>query len=58
MTAFNIVNMTSGEELGRYFAGDATEALDAMARYAGFRDYAQACEALPAIRSELAVTEL
>ena len=58
MTAFNIVNMTSGEELGRYFADTASEALDALARYAGFTDYAQACERLPTIHSELAVTEL
>ena len=58
MTAFNIVNMTSGEELGRYYACNASDALDAMARYAGFSDFTHACESVPAIRSELSVTEL
>ena len=58
MTAFNIVNMTSGEELGRYYAVNVSEALNAMARYAGYADFSHACEAVPAIRTEVSITEL
>lgn len=58
MTAFNIVNMASGDELGRYYARSAAEALDALARYAGFASFAEACHAKPEITEELAITEL
>ena len=58
MSVYNIFNMASGEELGRYFAGTLADALDAMARTAGFDDYAQACGSLPAMPSQLMVTEL
>lgn len=58
MHAFNIVNMASGDELGRYYADTAAEALDALARYAGFENFAKACEAKPWLSDELAVDEL
>ena len=58
MSGYNIFNMESGEELGRYFARSRADALDAMARTAGFEDYAQACGTLPAMQDQLMVTEL
>ena len=58
MSVYNIFNMASGEELGRYFAGTLGDALDAMARTAGFEDYEQACGSLPAMQSQLLITEL
>ncbi len=58
MSTYNIVNMASGEELGRYFARTVIDALNAMARTAGFEDYDQACGMLPAIKDQLFVTEL
>ena len=58
MSTYNIVNMQSGEELGRYFARTVLDALNAMARAAGFENYEQACRTLPSIRDELFVTEL
>jgi len=58
MSVYNIFNMASGEELGRYFAHTVGEALNAMARTAGFDDYDQACRALPNIAEQLFVSEL
>ncbi len=58
MSTYNIVNMQSGEELGRYFARTVSEALNAMARAAGFENYEQACGLVPDIREQLFVTEL
>lgn len=58
MTAFHIENSASGDELGRYYAESAADALDAMARNAGYADFARACEATPAIKREVFVLEL
>jgi hypothetical protein len=58
VSTYNIVNMASGEELGRYFARTVGDALNAMAQMAGYETYEQACGALPAIRDQLFVTEL
>lgn len=58
MSVYNIFNMASGEELGRYFAYSSNEALDAMARTAGYADYDQACGVDPAIKDRLLITEL
>lgn len=58
MSVFNIFNMASGEELGRYFARTSEEALNAMARVAGFENYEQACGVAPGIKDQLFVTEL
>ena len=58
MSTYNIVNMASGEELGRYFARTVGDALNAMAQMAGFETYEEACGACPAIREQLFVTEL
>lgn len=58
MNSFSIDNIASGDELGRYFADTATQALDAMARVAGFPDFEAACERLPVLRREIVVTAL
>ena len=58
MSAYNIFDMASGEELGRYFAHSASDALNAMARTAGYEDFAAACAALPTFRDRLFITEL
>ena len=58
MSTYNIVNMESGEELGRYFARSVADALNAMAKVAGFDSYEQACGSVPAIKDRLFVTEL
>jgi hypothetical protein len=58
MSVFNIFNMASGEELGRYFAVTSMDALNAMARVSGFQDYEQACQTVPTIKDQLLVTEL
>ena len=58
MSEFNIFNMASGEELGHFFARTLDEALNAMARTAGFPDYQEARRQLPAMHDQLMVTEL
>ena len=47
MSEFNIFNMASGEELGRFFARTLEEAMNAMARTAGFTDYQDARASFP-----------
>ncbi len=58
MKSFSIDNIVSGDELGRYFAETAAQALDIMARIAGFRDFEAACDGLPVLRREIVVTPL
>jgi len=54
---FRIVNTISGQDLGDYGGENAEEALDTMARDAGFRNHAAACQAFPVAEGELSVTE-
>ena len=46
MATFRISNPVSGLDLGTYEARDAADALDVMAREAGYDDWRDSCEAL------------
>jgi len=54
---FQIQNTTSGAVLGVYEAETVQEALDAMARDAGYADYAEANAVAPAGPLTIMVTE-
>lgn len=58
MNKYLITNTISGVELGAYEGAAAAEALDAMARDAGYSDYAECCEVAPASNGEIAVTQV
>lgn len=56
MPAYRIFNRHSATVLGVYEAATPAEALDAMARDAGYRDYRHADDVAPAVPGEIAVT--
>src|SRR5690606_14698768 len=58
MTRYQIHNRTSGHILGVWEAESPDTALDAMAREAGYRDYADCQEQVPADDGEIVVTEI
>lgn len=58
MTRYQIHNRTSGHILGVWEAESPDTALDAMAREAGYRDYADCQEQVPADDGEIVVTEM
>ena len=55
---YRIENTRSGVILGDYTADSKEAALDAMARDAGYADYAEAQEVAPAAEGDILVTEI
>lgn len=55
---FQIENTISGLMLGTYEGETEAQALDAMARDAGYSDYAHACQVTPAEEGEIIATEV
>ncbi len=58
MTVYRIENTRSGAVLGDYEVRDAAEALEALARNAGYASYAHACEVAPVAEGEILVYEV
>ena len=55
---YRITNTRSGHTLGDYQGATESEALDAMARDAGYENFEAACEVAPIKDGELLVTEV
>lgn len=55
MSNYEITNARIGVALGVYEGATEAEALDAMARDAGYADYAECCEVVPARDGEIVV---
>ena len=58
MALYRIENTRSGVVLGEYEGDTAENALDTMARDAGYADYAACCEVAPVADGEILVTLL
>lgn len=56
-TTWTIQNTASGATVWQGEAATEAEALDAMARDAGYADYAAACAAAPVAEGEIVVTQ-
>jgi len=58
MKQYRIENRTSGVDLGAYEGETEQEALDAMARDAGYQNYEEAQATAPADDDDIVVTEM
>lgn len=58
MTTYQIENTRSGLILGTFLATTPAVALDLMAQYAGYDDYADLQRQIPAVAGEIIVTEM
>ena len=58
MNTYKITNNVSGADLGTYEAEGWTQALDAMARDAGYESYQVLCLEVPADEGEIKVSEV
>lgn len=58
MATFNITSRVSGIDLGNYAGGTKEEALDAMARDAGYKDYVDCCEQTGVQAEDLVATRV
>ena len=58
MTSFNIHNITSGVFLGTYRGDTASDALDAMARDAGYESFAECCDVVGDDGSDMEAEEV
>ncbi|MCR2832166.1 hypothetical protein NR402_18180 [Acidithiobacillus ferrooxidans] len=55
---YQIENARSGIVLGTYDADTPAQALDLLAKDAGYKDYADAQEVAPAVPGEIVVSEI
>ena len=58
MNTYEIASTVSGAVIGHYRGATELEALDAMARDAGYDCYAAACEIAPFYDGEIILTEV
>ena len=58
MNTYRIDNTVSGTFMGTFEGTDEHAALEAMARDAGYSDYADACEVAPTMGGELVVSDV
>jgi len=58
MSKYEIENTISGVVFGVYEGNSENEALDAMARDAGYADYAECCEVASACDGAIVVTQV
>lgn len=56
MATYTIENTRSGVVFGEYEGTSEADALDSMARDAGYADYAKCCEVAPVADGEIVVT--
>lgn len=58
MTTYQIHNSKSGTIIGVFAGATEAEALEAMARDAGYRSYAECCEVAPVAEGQIVLTEV